>query len=59
MSDVVLRLTPEEAQQLTADIAELVGRYHHSERDTGAAEGTEQVAVQYQVLPLLAVDRPR
>jgi hypothetical protein len=51
MSDVVLELTPHETRQLTAELAELLEKYQHRAQPP---DGTEQVAVQYQVLPLLA-----
>jgi DNA-binding transcriptional ArsR family regulator len=51
MSDVVLELTPHEAHRLSVEMAELLERYRHRETPP---EGAEQVAVQYQVLPLLA-----
>jgi hypothetical protein len=51
MSDVVLELTPHEAHRLSVEMAELLERYRNRETPS---EGSEQVAVQYQVLPLLA-----
>ncbi|HKE51039.1 MAG TPA: helix-turn-helix domain-containing protein [Actinomycetes bacterium] len=50
ISDVVLRLTPDEARQLIADVFELAGRYRrHDEPDPPA--GNRRVAFQFQVLP--------
>lgn len=50
LSDVVLRLTPDEARQLIAELFELAGRYRrHDDPDPPA--GSRRVAFQFQVLP--------
>jgi DNA-binding transcriptional ArsR family regulator len=50
LSDVVLRLTADEARRLIAELFELAGRYRrHDEPDPPA--GNRRVAFQFQVLP--------
>jgi len=58
LSDQSLLLTPAEAEQLVADIFDLVLRYRRvDEEGTAAApEGARRVAVQFQVLPSLSGD---
>jgi hypothetical protein len=47
----VLRLTPDEMQELARRIAEVVADYRWDEPDAPAPAGAERVVVQYQVMP--------
>ncbi|WP_371521367.1 ArsR/SmtB family transcription factor [Kitasatospora sp. NBC_01300] len=51
LSDVLLQLTPEEAEQLAADLSAVVRRYRVLDAEGPAPEGTERVAVVVHVLP--------
>ncbi|MEV0535179.1 winged helix-turn-helix domain-containing protein [Kitasatospora sp. NPDC050463] len=50
LSDLELRLTPEETRSLTEELAAVVGRYRQADAE-GAPAGAERVAVVLQVLP--------
>jgi DNA-binding transcriptional ArsR family regulator len=50
LSDIMLRLTPDEARQLIAELFELAGRYRRSDAADPPA-GSRRVAFQFQVLP--------
>lgn len=58
LSDQSVLLTPAEAEQLVADIFDLVLRYRQADEEGAAAapEGARRVAVQFQVLPRLSAD---
>ncbi|MER7754954.1 helix-turn-helix domain-containing protein [Kitasatospora sp. NPDC097643] len=51
LSDLVLRLTPEEAQELSEEMTALIGRYRRVDLGGPIPEGAEQVSVVYHVLP--------
>ncbi|MEU9045415.1 MULTISPECIES: helix-turn-helix domain-containing protein [unclassified Kitasatospora] len=51
LSDLILRLTPAEAEQLTGELSEVIGRYRPIDADGPAPEGAEQVSVIVHVLP--------
>jgi DNA-binding transcriptional ArsR family regulator len=55
MSDRLLRLTPEEANRLRFELAEVVARYREEdpESDDDGPEGSERVVLQVQILPRL------
>ncbi len=55
LSDFLLRLTPEEARALIADLYAVVARYREHDPERAAPAGTEAVVVQLEVLPRLAV----
>ncbi|MGV9267793.1 helix-turn-helix domain-containing protein [Kitasatospora sp. NPDC003701] len=55
LSDLELRLTPEEARSLTEELAAVVGRYRQIDAEEAPA-GAERVAVVLQVLPEPADD---
>ena len=54
LSDYLLRLTPQEAQELHDGIFELIRRYRRYDAPEPAPEGSEQVAIQFQIMPFLA-----
>lgn len=58
LSDQSLLLTPAEAEQLVADIFDLVLRYRRADEEgaVAAPAGARRVAVQFQVLPSLSAD---
>ncbi|MFF7995289.1 ArsR/SmtB family transcription factor [Kitasatospora xanthocidica] len=51
LSDMVLQLTPAEAERLAGELSEVVRRYRRIDVDGPAPEGTEQVSVIVHVLP--------
>ncbi|MER7582901.1 helix-turn-helix domain-containing protein [Kitasatospora sp. NPDC097691] len=51
LSDLILQLTPAEAEQLTGELSEVIGRYRRIDAAGPAPEGTEQVSVIVHVLP--------
>ncbi|GAA1935784.1 winged helix-turn-helix domain-containing protein [Kitasatospora viridis] len=51
LSDWSLRLTPEEAHRLNAELAEVVGRYRRHDAGAEGPAGTERVALIIQQLP--------
>jgi DNA-binding transcriptional ArsR family regulator len=55
MSDWALRLTPEEADALYRELAEVIARYRRDAPETAASapEGAERIAVITQILPEL------
>jgi DNA-binding transcriptional ArsR family regulator len=53
LSDWRLRLRPEEAARLLADLETVIESYRRDEPDTPAAEGTERVVLQMQLLPFV------
>lgn len=55
MADRILRVTPEEAQRLRGELAEVIGRYRldDPEADPAGPAGAERVVVQVQMLPRL------
>ncbi|MBV9951599.1 MAG: hypothetical protein JO291_06590 [Acidimicrobiia bacterium] len=55
MSDRLLRLTPQEAKQLRAELAEVVARYREDDpEDEGTRpDDSERVVLQVQILPRL------
>ncbi|WP_189917423.1 ArsR/SmtB family transcription factor [Kitasatospora xanthocidica] len=51
LSHLILQLTPAEAEQLSGELSEVLGRYRRIDVDRPAPEGTEQVSVIVHVLP--------
>ncbi|MER7771222.1 helix-turn-helix domain-containing protein [Kitasatospora sp. NPDC096140] len=51
LSDLILQLTPVEAEQLTGELSEVIGRYRRIDADGPFPEGSEQVSVIVHVLP--------
>ncbi|MEU8923263.1 helix-turn-helix domain-containing protein [Kitasatospora sp. NPDC048545] len=51
LSDLILQLTPAEAEQLTGELSEVIGRYRRTDPDGPVPAGTEQVSVIVHVLP--------
>ncbi|MEV7357132.1 winged helix-turn-helix domain-containing protein [Kitasatospora sp. NPDC091276] len=51
LSDVLLQLTPEEAEQLAAELSAVVRRYRALDAEGPTPEGTERVSVVVHVLP--------
>lgn len=51
MSDLVLQLTPAEAQQLSGELSEVIRRYRWVGSEGPVPEGSEQVSVVVHVLP--------
>ncbi|MET8628827.1 helix-turn-helix domain-containing protein [Kitasatospora sp. NPDC004669] len=50
-SDLILQLTPAEAEQLTGELSDVIGRYRRIDVGEPVPEGTEQVSVIVHVLP--------
>ena len=57
ISDVPLRLTPQEAAALHEEMFALLGRYRRDDRDARRPDGTERVVVQFQILPFPDAER--
>ncbi|MFJ9845803.1 ArsR/SmtB family transcription factor [Kitasatospora sp. NPDC101155] len=51
LSDLVLQLTPAEAEQLTGELSDVIGRYRRIGAGGPVPEGSEQVSVIVHVLP--------
>ncbi|MEU9076042.1 ArsR/SmtB family transcription factor [Kitasatospora sp. NPDC004745] len=51
LSDLVLLITPDEAEQLSAELSTVIGRYRRVDTAGPAPEGAEPVAVVLHVLP--------
>ncbi|MBO1417272.1 transcriptional regulator [Streptomyces sp. FH025] len=51
LSDMLLQLTPEEAEQLSGELSEVIRRYRRVGAEEPVPEGSEQVAVVLHVLP--------
>ncbi|MFF2146457.1 ArsR/SmtB family transcription factor [Kitasatospora sp. NPDC058190] len=51
LSDLVLQLTPAEAERLTGELSDVIGRYRRIDADGPVPEGSEQVSVIVHVLP--------
>jgi DNA-binding transcriptional ArsR family regulator len=59
ISDFFLRLTPDEARRLVADLYAVVARYReHDPERSDVPAGAERVALQLQVLPQLGDEAP-
>ena len=53
LSDFRLRLRPDEAAELLAELESVVARYRRDEPDTERPEGAERVILQVQLMPFL------
>ncbi|MEV7773972.1 helix-turn-helix domain-containing protein [Kitasatospora sp. NPDC086791] len=51
LSDLILQLTPAEAEQLTGELSEVIGRYRRVDTEGPVPEGSEHVSVIVHVLP--------
>jgi DNA-binding transcriptional ArsR family regulator len=51
LSDLVLQLTPAEAERLTGELSDVIGRYRRIDAGGPVPEGSEQVSVIVHVLP--------
>ncbi|MFE5585040.1 ArsR/SmtB family transcription factor [Kitasatospora sp. NPDC056531] len=51
LSDLILQLTPAEAEQLTGELSDVIGRYRRIDDGEPVPEGAEQVSVIVHVLP--------
>ncbi|TDC15182.1 ArsR family transcriptional regulator [Streptomyces sp. 8K308] len=59
LSDVTLRLTPEQARELGRELWAVLERYREENRQRADDEGRESVAVQFHVLPEVGDDEER
>ena len=57
ISDLILRLTPQESTRLSEQLYELITSYRDDDVDVAAPDDAERVVVQVQVLPFIGAGR--